>query len=514
MMVEESATYDIALVMDGAPRRFSAAEAFLDQLRQEHQERLREIDILFLDPALLVCLMRFDPEQVNGAFTAKLAGDARHVGFQVLKPMLLSNEDRQRFYEKSFSRMSFRETNVRELSPVFDVLRSRLQRAPAALAEPTTPSANPMLSVHYNDAEAFLKAYRAGAAGLGAAGLGAAGFGAAGFGAAGFDDGGQGDRIFVASSAAPNIGASVRLEIRLGTGQGPLHLTGRVASITHAEEGMAGQPATGCEVSLVLSPDEIRSFESFLVAVRRGSPWPEQSGRRHNRFSLHLPVDYRYAGGTRQTYMANISRGGAFIEILDPPPLGSRLTLRLYAAGRGKSVEMEGEVLHATSGMTAAARGQTAGFGIRFAEPAEVVHEKLEEILGSVDVPVLTRALVVDDDRFFRVVLGNVLKLAGFEVFEAADGNDAFQLLLDEIFRFDALLVDLYLPGMSGSELVNFVRSVGGADNIVVILLTGAELGKDEWNQLTELGADAVISKQTDPEEILHRLEEAMQRNA
>ena len=64
--------------------------------------------------------------------------------------------------------------------------------------------------------------------------------------------------------------------------------------------------------------------------------------------------------------------------------------------------------------------------------------------------------LVVDDDDSTRFVLSSVLEGLGIEVMRADDGADVGELVAAN--RFDLLVVDLYMPGMNGFEVLRRVR--------------------------------------------------------
>jgi two-component system, NtrC family, nitrogen regulation response regulator GlnG len=64
--------------------------------------------------------------------------------------------------------------------------------------------------------------------------------------------------------------------------------------------------------------------------------------------------------------------------------------------------------------------------------------------------------LVVDDDDSTRFVLSRALKELGFSVIAAEDGAEVPELIASH--RFDLLVLDLYMPGMNGFELLRRVR--------------------------------------------------------
>ena len=67
------------------------------------------------------------------------------------------------------------------------------------------------------------------------------------------------------------------------------------------------------------------------------------------------------------------------------------------------------------------------------------------------------RILAVDDQRYFRELLEGMLTDVGFSVETAASGEEALQILDRE--PFDVIVTDLVMPGMSGTELVQELRT-------------------------------------------------------
>jgi two-component system chemotaxis response regulator CheY len=68
------------------------------------------------------------------------------------------------------------------------------------------------------------------------------------------------------------------------------------------------------------------------------------------------------------------------------------------------------------------------------------------------------RALVVDDSKAMRMIIGRILKEAGFEVTEACHGVDALERLR-ATGPVDLALVDWNMPEMNGYQLVQAIRS-------------------------------------------------------
>jgi two-component system, cell cycle sensor histidine kinase and response regulator CckA len=66
--------------------------------------------------------------------------------------------------------------------------------------------------------------------------------------------------------------------------------------------------------------------------------------------------------------------------------------------------------------------------------------------------------LVVDDEESLRTLLGSALKRKGYQTMTAASGNEAIELINDPSCHFDAVLLDLNMPGASGVEVLKNLR--------------------------------------------------------
>ena len=71
------------------------------------------------------------------------------------------------------------------------------------------------------------------------------------------------------------------------------------------------------------------------------------------------------------------------------------------------------------------------------------------------------RILVVDDEDVLREMLGDALRLSGFEVLEAADGSKALAVLQGG--RVDLIISDVNMPGMDGYDLARALLHLSGA---------------------------------------------------
>jgi two-component system KDP operon response regulator KdpE len=117
------------------------------------------------------------------------------------------------------------------------------------------------------------------------------------------------------------------------------------------------------------------------------------------------------------------------------------------------------------------------------------------------------RILIVDDDYALRRVLHTTLFSAGFDVAEAASGEEA--LALARVVRYDVVLLDLRMPGKSGIETCRELRRL--FPRLAILILTVSET-EDEKVEALEAGADDYITKPFQMRELTARVRSAARR--
>ena len=118
----------------------------------------------------------------------------------------------------------------------------------------------------------------------------------------------------------------------------------------------------------------------------------------------------------------------------------------------------------------------------------------------------MTRVLVVEDEESFAEALDFMLRREGYEVCLAGDGNEALKEF--ERSGADIVLLDLMLPGMSGTELCRQLRS---KSPVPIIMLTAKDSEIDKVVGL-EIGADDYVTKPFSPRELTARINAVLRR--
>jgi two-component system KDP operon response regulator KdpE len=117
------------------------------------------------------------------------------------------------------------------------------------------------------------------------------------------------------------------------------------------------------------------------------------------------------------------------------------------------------------------------------------------------------RILVVDDESAIRRALRPPLVELGFQVAEASRGEEAIQLLRSS--TFDAVLLDVNMPGIGGVETLKRIRAF--APRLPILMLTVRDKEEEKVEAL-DLGADDYVTKPFSTRELIARVRAAIRR--
>jgi DNA-binding response OmpR family regulator len=113
------------------------------------------------------------------------------------------------------------------------------------------------------------------------------------------------------------------------------------------------------------------------------------------------------------------------------------------------------------------------------------------------------RVLVVDDEEEVQQLLSRALRVNGFRVETASTGTEAIEKASLE--PPDLLLLDLWLPDMSGWEVRSRLKKTAGCESVPVVVLT-AHSGPEEVKEGERLGVEAFLAKPVDMARILDKI--------
>jgi two-component system chemotaxis response regulator CheY len=114
------------------------------------------------------------------------------------------------------------------------------------------------------------------------------------------------------------------------------------------------------------------------------------------------------------------------------------------------------------------------------------------------------RALIVDDSRFIRQYMRQLLERMGMNCEEAMDGVEALETLRGAA-AFDFMLLDVNMPGMNGLQCVKELRDAGLQDRMKVMMVT-TEADNSFITRALEYGADEFLMKPFTPESLREKL--------
>ena len=118
----------------------------------------------------------------------------------------------------------------------------------------------------------------------------------------------------------------------------------------------------------------------------------------------------------------------------------------------------------------------------------------------------MTKILVVEDEESFSEAISFLLRKEGFEVDIASNGPDAISQF--EANGADLILLDLMLPGLSGTEVCRQIRT---KSQVPIIMLTAKDTEIDKVVGL-ELGADDYVTKPYSSRELIARIRAVLRR--
>lgn len=115
--------------------------------------------------------------------------------------------------------------------------------------------------------------------------------------------------------------------------------------------------------------------------------------------------------------------------------------------------------------------------------------------------------LVIDDSSYQRRVICDMVRDAGYETLEAADGQDGLDKIASD--GPTCALVDLLMPQKGGLELLESLKAQGSSIPIIILMADNQESVR---HKCLQLGATTVVSKPVDAAELIPAIGKALGR--
>jgi two-component system sensor histidine kinase RpfC len=119
--------------------------------------------------------------------------------------------------------------------------------------------------------------------------------------------------------------------------------------------------------------------------------------------------------------------------------------------------------------------------------------------------------LIVEDNPTNRKVLQKILERAGHQCVMASDGEAALDIIATQ--HFDAMIIDMNMPRLSGTEVVRFCRMMGGAVGNTPIIVFSASVTQEARDESFAAGANAFVAKPIEVQKFLQTLDQLVTAN-
>ncbi|MFH1189232.1 MAG: response regulator [Candidatus Omnitrophota bacterium] len=121
------------------------------------------------------------------------------------------------------------------------------------------------------------------------------------------------------------------------------------------------------------------------------------------------------------------------------------------------------------------------------------------------------KILVVDDEHDVLKMIRIRLEKNGYTVITASSGDECIEKAIEE--KPNAILLDVLLSGQSGFEVSKLLKADAKTKDIPIIMVT-ALLGESAQRRGIESGAEYLISKPFDPDDLLWEIEDVLKKAA
>lgn len=119
----------------------------------------------------------------------------------------------------------------------------------------------------------------------------------------------------------------------------------------------------------------------------------------------------------------------------------------------------------------------------------------------------MKRILLAEDEEILRMLVMDTLEDSGFEIDEAADGQEALDLINRN--TYDLIILDYMMPVYTGLEIIGMIQGKARSEGTKIVMLS-AKRQQFEQEKVLNAGADFFISKPFSPAQLLGKVEEIL----
>jgi CheY-like chemotaxis protein len=119
----------------------------------------------------------------------------------------------------------------------------------------------------------------------------------------------------------------------------------------------------------------------------------------------------------------------------------------------------------------------------------------------------MAKILIAEDEEVLRMLLTDTLEDEGYDLDEAADGQEAMNKIMEN--DYELILLDYMMPLFTGLEVIEKVRNTPGKRDVKIMMVSAKNQQSDQ-ERVLDSGADYFIAKPYSPLEIVQRIEEIL----
>lgn len=245
--------------------------------------------------------------------------------------------------------------------------------------------------------------------------------------------------------------------------------------------------------------------------------------RKHHRTEVLLKVAYQDSADLLNDYITNLGAGGMCIHTDLPLARGETISFVLSFPGLLEPLELSGIVRWRRD--RGDEPGEDPAVGVEFIFPNDAARQRLLSLLDTIhrreEAPQKGpeehpfRVLLVEDNEFvqqmFQYAVHRFHAERGgeeIEVYGATTGTDALEVIRET--TMDLAIIDHFLPGVTGCELVRHLREDPRTADIPVLVISVG--GEEVRRQATECGADLFLDKPVVNKQLVRTIETLVAR--